>query len=249
MKLVAFAAALAPSVLVASLVASSAHADELPSLPAPSAQSAVTLAPSAAPQGTPPVAVEPAPTSAPAPAAAPGPLHAPTLVPEPTRKKRAEAEADEPAREWYGYQTLLVDVAGIGMTIGSAGGGYPLAIAGLATYVAGGPIVHAAHGHGAKVAIDLGIRLGAPTAGLLTGALIGCAGGCRGDLGGLAGVVGGVFGAGIGVVTAIVIDAAVIAREPAEQGKASAKWDGKPIVRPEVTSLPGGGAVGVGGAF
>ncbi|MBK8215200.1 MAG: hypothetical protein IPK71_15780 [Myxococcales bacterium] len=243
MKPFVFAAALVPSVLVAIVSASVAHADDLPALPEPAVTAAptVTAAPSVTLVPAAPAATTPPPAAA-QPVAAPS---TPTLV----ARRRAETEGEEAPREWYGYQTLVVDLAGIGMTAGAAGGGYPLAIAGLATYVVGGPIVHAAHGHGAKVAIDLGIRLGAPTVGGLTGILLGCAGGCSGDLGGLAGAIGGAFGAGLGVVTAIVIDSAVLAREPAEQGKESAKWDGKPIVRPEVTSLPGGGAVGVGGAF
>jgi len=242
MKPFVFAAALVPSVLVALLAAPAAHADELPTLPAPTATS---VAPAEAPEAPAPTpsAPEAAPASAPA-------ASAPTLVERETAPKKRRVETEEAPREWYGYQTLLVDVAGIGMGVGAAGGGYPLAIAGLATYVVGGPIVHAAHGHGGKVGLDLGIRLGAPTAGAFTGAGLACAaGGCRGTYGALGAVAGGLLGIGIGAITAIVIDAAVIAREPAERREEVAKWDGKPIVRPEVTSLPGGGAVGVGGAF
>lgn len=247
MKTFALAATLAPSVLVALFSASVAHADELPTLPAPAVAPAAPAAPEAAPVVP---AVEQAPAApVPAPAASTTDASAtPTVVATPT-KMRPSPEADQPGREWYGYQTLLVDMAGIGMGLGAAGGGYPLAITGLATYLVGGPVVHAAHGNGAKVAIDIGVRLGAPTAGAMTGALLACAGGCRGDFGPLAGVVGGAFGAGIGALTAIVIDAAVLAREPAERRATEAKWDGKPVVRPEVSSLPGGGAVGLAGAF
>jgi hypothetical protein len=242
MKPFSFAAALVPSVLVALLAAPAAHADELPTLPAPTA---TPVAPAEAPEAPAPTPSTPEAAPAPAPAAS-----APTLVARETAPKKRRAEGEEAPREWYGYQTLVVDLAGIGMGVGAAGGGYPLAIAGLATYVVGGPIVHAAHGHGGKVGLDLGIRLGAPAAGALTGALIACAGGsCGYELGALVALAGGGFGAGIGAITAIVIDAAVIAREPAERREEVAKWDGKPIVRPEVTSLPGGGAVGIGGAF
>lgn len=246
MKTFALAATLVPSVLVALFSASLAHADELPTLPAPGA-TAAPVAPEAVPVVPAAEGTAGAPAASPAASTIPAPA-TPTPVAKPT-KMRPSPEAEEPAREWYGYQTLLVDIAGIGMGVGAAGGGYPLAITGLATYLVGGPIVHAAHGNGAKVAIDIGVRLGAPTAGAITGGLIACAGGCRGDFGALAGVAGGLFGAGIGAVTAIVIDAAVLAREPAERRATEAKWDGKPVVRPEVSSLPGGGAVGLSGAF
>ena len=121
MKPFVFAAALVPSVLVALLAAPAAHADELPTLPAPTATS---VAPAEAPEAPAPTpsAPEAAPASAPA-------ASAPTLVERETAPKKRRVETEEAPREWYGYQTLLVDVAGIGMGVGAAGGGYPLAIA------------------------------------------------------------------------------------------------------------------------
>ncbi len=152
--------------------------------------------------------------------------------------------------EWYGYETLLVDGAGLGLAAGTLAGGIPLGVAGLATYVLGGPIVHAVHGHGGKVGIDLAVRLGAPAVGMGIGAAIGCATfSCsKGDFAGFGAFILGGVGAGVGALTAIVIDAAVLANEPAAPAKAK-PWNGKATFTPQVSALPGGGAIGVGGAF
>mgnify|MGYP003379932670 CR=1 FL=1 len=133
---------------------------------------------------------------------------------------------------------------------GSFAGGIPLGVVGLATYVLGGPIVHAVHGHGGKAGIDLAVRLGAPAVGMAIGAGIGCATfSCgKGEFSAIGAVILGGVGAGVGVLTAVVIDAAVLANEPAAPAKAK-PWNGKATFTPQVSALPGGGAVGVGGAF
>jgi len=200
---------------------------------------------------------EPVPTDQVAEAAPSLPALPPAATaPAPRQAAPAEGPAEPAASprtgpsEWYGYETLLVDGAGLGLGAASVAGGIPFGIAGLATYVLGGPIVHAVHGHGGKVGIDLAVRLGAPAVGLATGAAIGCAMvSCgKGDFSAIIGIIGGGVGAGVGMLTAIIIDAAVLANEPAAPAKAK-PWNGKPTFTPQVSALPGGGSVGVGGAF
>ena len=191
---------------------------------------------------------EAAPSLPALPPTAPAPRPAvPAEVPvEPVERE----ELPKARGEWYGYETLLVDGAGLGLGAGTVAGGIPLGIAGLATYVLGGPIVHAVHGQGGKVGIDLAVRLGAPAVGMATGAAIGCAmfSCSKGDFAGFGAFILGGVGAGVGALTAIVIDAAVLANEPAAPAKAK-PWNGKPTFTPQVSALPGGGSLGVGGAF
>jgi hypothetical protein len=90
------------------------------------------------------------------------------------------------------------------------------AISGV-TYFLGGPIVHWAHGYGAKGAIDLGIRFGAPVVGALLGLGLGSAANSRpnSDAPGVSdgALVGAVLGAFLGLIAAITVDAAVLATE------------------------------------
>ena len=191
---------------------------------------------------------EPAPSLPTRPAAPASPLRgASTAIPG---EQAEELPKKAIPGDWYGYETLLVDGAGLGLGAGTVAGGIPLGIAGLATYVLGGPIVHAVHGQGGKVGIDLAVRLGAPAVGMATGAAIGCAmfSCSKGDFAGFGAMILGGVGAGVGVLTAIVIDAAVLANEPGLPAKTKS-WNGKATFTPQVSALPGGGSVGVGGAF
>jgi hypothetical protein len=170
----------------------------------------------------------------------------------PTSAAHAEPEATEPEAttesRWYGWQTLVVDGGTILVAIPTSGAallvGYPL----------GGPIVHWAHGRVETGFADLGIRLGAPIAGALTGIGIYAAtgphhcGNC--ELADLEVLAAGMLGAFVGAVSAVVIDAAVLAREdvPVDRTKNVAKRD---AVRITPTLRPGHGSLtaGVAGTF
>jgi len=164
----------------------------------------------------------------------------------------------EPVENWYGGQTLAADGAAIALALaGGATTRAPSVSTGLAalsvgTYVLGGPIVHATHGRGGIGLADLVLRLSAPIVGGVLGALVGNAlvpasastceddGPCGGGLG------GAVIGLGLGLVTATIVDATVLAYEPAAPGDAS------PIrVAPSVAVVPQGhdGAIGTVGAI
>jgi hypothetical protein len=119
-----------------------------------------------------------------------------------------------PKTSWYGWQTLIAD--------GIAVAAIPFhPAAGAALYFTGGPAVHLAHGSGRRAGASLGIRAGVPVASGLAagvlGALVGTAADCWGDACTVpVAVAFGTLGAGAGVIGAIIIDAALVAKEPVE---------------------------------
>jgi len=105
---------------------------------------------------------------------APGEVYAPV----PSAQVYAPAKPEQPQTTWYGWQTLLADGAAAGL-VGLAilspdgNGANVLGTASFVTYLVGGPIIHWAHGHGAKGWGSLGLRVGLPLAGTLAGFLVG----------------------------------------------------------------------------
>jgi hypothetical protein len=152
---------------------------------------------------------------------------------EPSVDEEIRARPTRPRRRWYGWQTLLADGAigliAIAMAESDAEDA-ALAFAGVG-FTLSGPIVHLAHGHPGKTVASLALRGGAV-------ALIAAgAGTC--DLRGGCGML--VFGV-LGVPAAIVVDAAVIAREDAFPEPKRSVW-----VAPWLAE--GGGGAYLGGTF
>jgi hypothetical protein len=149
--------------------------------------------------------------------------------------------------------SLALGAASFGVAVGakSSDGWLPLAGAAVGTYALGSPIVHMAHGYPLRGLADLGIRVGAPLVlGGQRGTGLICAsnsGACSGLGLAWASVFGFAIGGGVGAISAMLVDHLVIPSD--RSSRWTARWDGKPIVRPEVSALPGGGTVGVGGAF
>jgi len=173
----------------------------------------------------------------------------------------APVQARPASSTWYGWQTLAVDTAGLGlMTLaysksgnGSSIGTEEAALAaGLGLYVVGAPAVHALHGRTKPALIDFAIRLGAPVVVGLIGAGIGGAteGSCSGQaFCGIAPLAFGAIGMLAGGVGAIALDAALLSHEPGGTPATTASSSG---VRwsPRVAMLPRGGTtIGVGGSF
>lgn len=117
----------------------------------------------------------------------------------------------------YAGATVACDLSSLGVGLSSA----PLQSAvpsyvGFAGYFLCAPIVHAAHGGGDRAAGSVGLRIGLPAAGALIGAGIFLAADkCHGELCGLGGVVAMIAGAAVGAIAASIVDAAVLAKEPA----------------------------------
>lgn len=138
----------------------------------------------------------------------------------------APAAPADPPREWYGWQTLMVDGMSIlTFTMGQLAGTDAYGISAIAMgsgvvgYAVGGPLVHAAHGHPGRASGSLLMRLGSPVLGALTGAVVAsvASSGCHGELCDLTyGLYGAAVGAAGGAAAAVVVDSVALASEPAQ---------------------------------
>jgi hypothetical protein len=161
-------------------------------------------------------------------------------------------------REWYGWQTLLVDGATLGaipLEIGASSSfantpsASYLLFTSLGGYALGAPIIHAAHGHWKRGAADFGLRAGAVALGSAIGAAAGGApSSCDGRVAGCLDQGGGglVAGAAIGAAVASLIDASFLTWDshPKESGPSSPlTWS------PTAGAMRGGGVAGVSGSF
>jgi hypothetical protein len=176
---------------------------------------------------------------------------------------RDESSSDDrpaaPRTTWYGWETLLSDasVQVLGTAAGLAAdagygsgtrqsyvtGAQVLIGAAVVVYGLGGPVVHLANGHAGKAAGSLGLRLALPVVGALAGLLLAratCQSGGEGDV--PCDAIAGVFGFFGGIAAAVAIDAAVLARGPAEPATRS---------RLQAAFVPagGGGTFVLGGRF
>jgi hypothetical protein len=185
------------------------------------------------------------------PQATPGSVACPPATPP----QAAPIEA-KPKRKWYGWQTLTADGAALAMAYAAAntdGNSSALPLLALGTYALGGPIVHAANGSAGKMGISLGMRVGGPLV-LGYGLYALSSSSSNGDSWGPA--IMGAFGVVGGMITAVVIDATVLARktvpadessepreEPAPQATTSFR------ITPAVAPIRGGGTIGAIGTF
>ena len=124
---------------------------------------------------------------------------------------------DSPPAETYTRQILTVDAASIATLVAAglidatgpddtvANGLSMIALGGM---LFGGPIVHATHGNMGRTAASLGLRLGLTFVGAGVG--FGLAGCDRDEF--LCGVGQAAIGSSVGLLTAMAIDAAVLAR-------------------------------------
>jgi hypothetical protein len=213
----------------------------------------------------------------PAPAdAAPGSTAAPPL-PAPTPSARptpAKADPDDvPPHDatgsrrdvptlprWYGWQILTADAVAFTVAIAGAAtngsGSDDVAVTGLASFVLGGPIIHAAHGRGRIALASAGLRVALPVLGAVIGAS--AAPHCPSPGAPTSGdqtigfcvdpaAIDAIYGMLIGMVVATSIDAAALSwdRVPAPPDTASTRptLHLAPVafVRPQ----PGGGAEGM----
>lgn len=169
------------------------------------------------PEAVPPTRPAPPTVSAPEPQSAPAPEPEPQPVGEPPHYVPPPPGPTGSVHEhWYGWQTLTVDGAALLLLVvgglaadGPGNAGEELAILAMGTYALGGPIVHFAHANGLQGLGSLGLRVVTPVVfGLVGYAVEDCSGG--GEFCGLGGLV---LGGALGIITAIVVDAAVLARE------------------------------------
>jgi hypothetical protein len=115
--------------------------------------------------------------------------------------------------EWYGWQNLLSDAVSVALIAqGGSTNSNALAYVGVAGYMVGSPVIHAAHGSVTKPFVSLALRLGLPALGGLSVALLSK----RqpddegNDIGYALGIAGGVV---VGALTAALIDDIAVARK------------------------------------
>jgi len=154
-------------------------------------------------------------------AAAQTPLDMPEQPPE-TPPIAATPPAPAEMR-WYGWQTLVADAGAVGLfgLAAFAGGdrdstaAVAVGLIGLSTYLAGGPIIHAAHGHSGKAGISVALRVGLPVLAWAIGFGVGSNSchyaydheGCPTDYAAVATL--------FGVFTGVALDAALLGHEQA----------------------------------
>jgi hypothetical protein len=245
-------------VLIATFAGPARAENDDPVPPPPQAPpGAVTAAPQSSAEALPPppppppgATGEPAPV--PAPPAEPRKrkvarprktLPLPSELPPPVDEAPAIEEPTRTRRHWYGWQTLLMDGASVGlMASGAAGDSGGAVTWGALGYVFGAPIVHGVHDHGGKFFASLGARVGFPLVGALIGAGAG-SGSCKNDCSGTGALVGLILGMG----GAIAFDAAVIAREDAPEPELSEAP--RPRVAPAITIGKDRAEIWLGGTF
>ena len=150
---------------------------------------------------------------------------------------------------WYGWKILLVDIAGVSLTIASSmllddesdAAYWGLAVTELAVYALGPAIVHLVEGSWGKALGSGAMRLLTPVATGGLGFLIGGGGGCSGDDWCLGPAIGATIGVLSGQLLAAIIDIAALAHKevPIEE----------PSVAPMVQAGPDGMTVGIVGRW
>jgi len=148
---------------------------------------------------------------------------------------------------WYGWQTLLVDGAALGVTVG----GFWLrpahqdwsvvSIAGIGAWAVGAPIVHWSHGRVGVGFASLGFRIALPALGLLLLSTPCSSSECSGQI--LAASLG------LAIIPApMVLDAAWLARERQTSGAAQSARGGLSLA-PFVSAFGARRMLGVSGRF
>lgn len=163
-----------------------------------------------------------------------------------------------PETSWYGWQTLIVDGAllGVASYLATRPRDPPdpgehefsdmlyFALGWYSFSAITAPVVHFAHGRVGIGFADFGVRLGLPLVSVVPGLLVACSGlggrdGCTS-----AGIEGGILG---GMILASGLDAFVFARKRASAAPANAPSTGS--VLPMLTPTEGGAVVGAMGTF
>jgi hypothetical protein len=147
---------------------------------------------------------------------------------------------------------LLTDTAAVLLGFSAAATGPVGGVASASTYFLGAPIVHLAHGNYGAFGASLGMRTLGPVLGGFTGlGVVALADGCRSGGGGFCGapLVGAFVGVVGGMLAAVVVDAAVLSKEPREPKITAKSWNGKPTFAPSFAPSAQGATFGFGGAF
>jgi len=175
------------------------------------------------------------------------PEEAPSAPPEAATEPPASAPPAPAALEWYGWEILAADGAGIalGFAASAAGASQVGAVYGL-TYWAVPPFIHILHQNPWRGGQSFLLRLGLPFAGALVGGIAGAGAGA--DFFGFGPVLYVMSGFVIGALSAIVIDIAFLAWGPARPAPARPASAALHLV-PVAGAVRGTPFAGVAGTF
>jgi hypothetical protein len=159
--------------------------------------------------------------------------------------------ADASARDdWYGVETLAADgcalvlfIAGVATNDRSTGQG--VVVGSGVAYLVGGPLVHLLHRQELTSLGSLGLRAAGPVAGGLLGAALGGLAAYDDGNEVIRGTVYGVMG---GLLGAVIVDAALLAWQPAQRSSREPAGSGL-AWRPRFTLTETRAELGVMGSF
>lgn len=168
-----------------------------------------------------------------APAAVPSPALRATTTVLPARIEPREPPLSR--RTWYGWQSITADGLATAMIMGGSG----WTLAGIGTYVLGGPIIHLTHGHVLRSVGSLGLRIGAP----LMGVVVGCSASARSES---SCDIGALVGSLVGLAAASAVDASfAYDAEPHRPMPATASAS----IAPTFVATRHGGTIALQGVF
>lgn len=215
------------------------------------ASSAAVAQDSATPAASPSTSAGGATSAAPANAPI---LLSPGVSPEPPKATHQPPKVKEPPadtrvveRQWFGWQTIVVDLTilgATGVTLRTTETENHLAVffGGTALFLAAGPLIHLANGSGRPLASliirGLSLAVGSAVGMYLIGGLAGCSNAtpCKLEL-----VDFAALGSGLGAMFATTYDGSVLAWKPVAGAQA--------FVTPNVARVPGGATVGLNVTF
>lgn len=175
-------------------------------------------------------------------ARAQAPGQTPAYVAPPTAAVEYESVT---TTERYGYQIAMADGAALlsAFAIEHGGGGAMIGI-----YLAGGPIIHFAHGQLGRGFLSFGLRVGLPYLGMMAGAAEADRS-CADSDEFLCGLGDIVLGGAIGALTASVIDWTLLARKTTTMSRPALFRVGGVRANPDVGVTRGGVRLGLSGSF
>ena len=182
----------------------------------------------------------------------------PSLPEEPTSAATLPSVASEvtveTARQSYGWQPFIADVASVGtfaagLAVGHGVGAVATEYVGCSGFLLASPSIHLAHGHSGKAVLALALRALLPVALGMAGYAVGGPGSPHAGEAGAPAIFqgfGGLLGVGTGALIAAGLDDLVLAQEDV---RAPAPVGTRRTIEPRISAVAQGATLGIGGTF